>query len=366
MTSTHHLTIATRDGQALTPEQKRFNALLRRIEAARAELLGWDEQARLFAEAHAHRVRPLEAEAAAAQRRLALRLDELLAAGREFRWTKGERRTLREALCGIAADLLEGDVLDDARAAEMKALFDRHAETDYDTEQREAVAAMKQMAEAMSGVDLGDDELESEEDLLRRMHERMSAAQEAERTAAPPRTRKPTAAQRRREREAVEASQSLREVFRKLAGALHPDRAADDADRTRRTALMQRVNQAYEANDLLALFALQLEIEQVDAEHLARASAERARQYNRLLAEQLGQLEGEVEARRAGFCFEFGLDPFAAPAPKQFGRLLEDLVRAARTDLAGIENDLRQLAEPMAAKRWLRLQRRLAQHDMPF
>lgn len=366
MKDARHLVIAARGGQALTPEQKRFNALLGKIESARTELQSWQDQARLFAEAHAHRVRPLEAEAAAAQRRLALRLDELLGAGREFRWTRGERRTLREALCGVVAGLLDGDDVDDAQAAELKALFDKHAETAYDAEQREAVAAMKQVAEAMSGLDLGDDEFETEDDLMRRMHERLSAARQAGHPAEPPRGRRPTAAQKRREREQAEASQSLREVYRKLAGALHPDRADDEADRRRRTALMQRVNQAYEAKDLLALFALQLEIEQVDAEHLARASAERARQYNRLLAEQLEQIQGELEARRAGFCFEFGLDPFSMPAAKQLGRLLESMVRETRAALADIERDLRQLAEPTAAKRWLRQQRRLADNDLPF
>jgi curved DNA-binding protein CbpA len=42
----------------------------------------------------------------------------------------------------------------------------------------------------------------------------------------------------------------VREVFRKLASELHPDRETDPAEHARKTELMQRVNQAYKAGDL--------------------------------------------------------------------------------------------------------------------
>ncbi len=45
---------------------------------------------------------------------------------------------------------------------------------------------------------------------------------------------------------------------------LHPDREPDEAERVRKTELMQRVNEAYSKKDLLQLVALQLEIEQID------------------------------------------------------------------------------------------------------
>jgi len=38
------------------------------------------------------------------------------------------------------------------------ALFARHAEIDFDTERRQMVRAMKDVAEVMTGLDLGDDE----------------------------------------------------------------------------------------------------------------------------------------------------------------------------------------------------------------
>ena len=90
--------------------------------------------------------------------------------------------------------------------------------------------------EAQTGLDLGDEDFETEADLLAHVRERLqakSAENEAEAPPPPPPKRQ-SAAQKKRaaEREAVAAAakQSLREVFRKLASSLHPDRAEDEAD----------------------------------------------------------------------------------------------------------------------------------------
>src|SRR3546814_14629934 len=60
-----------------------------------------------------------------------------------------------------------------------------------------------------------------------------------------------------------------------------PDRESDERQRQAKTALMQRVNQAYAANDLLALLELQLEIEQIDPSHIANAGEARLKHYNK-------------------------------------------------------------------------------------
>lgn len=355
MTSSRGLLPIAAPQQALTPEQKRFNQLLARIDQARAELQAWQEQALHFRQAHAARVRPLEAELLDCQAALIRRLDALLN-DRTAKLGKGDRRRVREEICDLIAGLLESTE-DEALEAEMKALFERHAGHDLDTENREAVAAMKEMLEAMSGLDLGDRVFESEEELMQAAHAGMAeqvARRAQPRPGKPGKPRKATAAQRRREAEQQEATQSLREVYRKLAAAIHPDRADDDADRARRHALMQRANGAYEKQDLLALLALQLEIEQVDADHLARASAERLCTYTRLLNEQLREIEAELEGRRIALCGEFDLDPMPLPRAGQLGALLERLVRECRGHLAQARRDLDQLADTARAKEMLR------------
>ena len=57
----------------------------------------------------------------------------------------------------------------------MKALFEKHADVDFEAAQRENVLALKDMAEAMTGMDLGDDDgLDTEEALFERLHQGMN------------------------------------------------------------------------------------------------------------------------------------------------------------------------------------------------
>ena len=359
-----HLQIVAGADQRLTPEQRKFNQLLQKIDRARAELLAWNEALPLFAQAHAQRVRPLLDQVYDQQLRIVHVLDGHLA-GKG--WSRKQRQTMRELVCGLASQLIDNERSDEARVAELKALHDRHADTDYDTGNRAAMAGMKDLFETIAGVDLGDRSFESEEELMRHAHEQWSARAEQAAAAAPKRRqRRPSAAQQRREQEEQEAGQSVREVYRKLVGALHPDRADDEDDRVHRTAMMQRVNQAYEARDILALFALQLEIEQVDAAHVARATSEKARHYNRLLTEQLAQIQAEVAGCQVALRMQYGLDPHRRLQPDKLGGLIETEVRELRLALADAERDLRQLGDPAGTRRWLALMARQLEYAATF
>ena len=352
-------------GPALTPSQKRFNTLIRQIEQARQNLAAWNEGTGAYRQAHAEVLEPLRAELLAGHRRWVLALDAALD---QRNWTKAECGTLRELLCEAAGELL------DARGddPELKALFDKHAEVDFDTEQRERMLAMKDLAEAMTGLDLGDEEgLGSDEDLFARLQQGIQeqvAADKAERSAKAARRRKsPT--QQRREAEAQQATQSVREVYRKLASALHPDREPDEQQRAAKTALMQRVNQAYEANDLLALLELQLQIEQIDASHIANAGEQRLKHYNKVLGEQLAELKTELQHVEMSFRMEFGLEPGLGLNPRKLGTELEQMSRQWRAELDQQQRELRMLGDVAATKRWLkrqRRQRREAELDLDF
>jgi hypothetical protein len=214
------------------------------------------------------------------------------------------------------------------------------------------------LVQAMTGLDLGDDaEIGSDEDLVRRMQEGLAAKPDSA-SARPPETqerhRRKTAAQQRRETEAQQATQSMREIFRKLASALHPDRETDPTRREAKTALMQKVNQAYGANDLLTLLELQLQIEQVDAGHIARASAQRLRHYNKVLSEQLAELKAEVARVETGFRIDFGLEAGWGMNPTKLARFIDQNAMHLQTALALHQRDMRMLADKAATKRWLK------------
>lgn len=60
-------------------------------------------------------------------------------------------------------------------------------------------------------------------------------------------------------REDSTSVQRLRALYRKLVRAIHPDRESDPSLREKKTELMQAINAAYRAGDMLALLDLQIE-----------------------------------------------------------------------------------------------------------
>jgi hypothetical protein len=338
---------------ALTPQQKQFNSLLQQIEKTRQTLAAWHEQIDIYRQAHVQLVLPMLIELMAARRQWLFALDALHG---QRGWSKVERETIRDLVSGIAGDMLDAGEDD----AELKALFDKHADFDFDTERQASMRAMKGLTEAMTGLDLGDDEdLHTDADLRERVErgfQERAAAEEAERVARSSRRRK-TAAQQRREDETQQATQSVREIYRKLASALHPDRETDAEHRDAKTDLMKRANQAYAAGDLLTLLELQLQIEQIDAGHIAGASVQRLKQYNKVLSEQLAELKGEIVRVQAGFEIEMGVELRYGMNPRKLGSLLAQHKQALRADLEHQRRDLRVLADVAATKRWLKRER---------
>lgn len=361
MPSAHALQLSPNDaGRAPTPQQKRFNTLVRQIEKLRLGLGAWQESLPKYQQAYAVEVLPLHDALASARRDWAFTLDGLYD-GPGF--SRAENALLSRLICQIAGDLLHEKHADQA----LHALYARHADEDFDAAQKRQLQATLEMVREVTGVDIGDTAgIESEDDLADLLHRKMREEQTAEqaadeaRQAAKASRRRKSPAQQKREAEEKQATQSVREIFRKLASALHPDREADPARRDAKTALMQRANQAYAANDLLALLRLQLEIEQIDAAHIAGAGEEKLGYYNKVLAEQLEQLKEEIFRLEAGFRLDAGLPPDAPVSPARLSDMIKQTKRALREEHAQLRQELRVLADPAAARRWLKQYRRAA------
>jgi hypothetical protein len=355
---------APKGGARPSPQQKRFNTLVRQIDQARETLTAWNSQLDLYRQAHAGVILPLKQELRATTRQWVFALDALLD---QKEWTKAQRETLRHLICENAAPLAA-----EGNDPELRALFDKHADIDFATGKHEMTLAMKALAEEVTGLDLGDDEgIDSEQALFERLRatfEQQAASEEARREARTARKGK-TAAQQRRESEAQQATQSLREIYRKLASSLHPDRETDERERASKTEMMQRVNQAYAAGDLLGLLELQLRIEQIDASHVATASEARLKHYNQVLAGQLLELKAKIQDVELGWKIDFDLPPFMDVDPYRLGEVLRDTERACRGELARLRNELRMFAERPATKRWLKKQRERLEDEafgLPF
>jgi hypothetical protein len=339
-----------------TPEQERFTYLIAQIEKVRKAQVDWDASILQFRNEHAEKMQPLRASLSAVCKETVLVLDRLID---QPTWSRIERTALKQILCGNAEALLEANHDD----AELKAVFDKHSEIGFDTVKREELQELKEKAEEFMGMDLGDDDsLRTEEDLIQRVYEEMAArkaAGETDQEEGSQRSRK-TAAQRRAEDSAQLAKQSVRDIYRKLASAVHPDREPDAQRREQKNALMQRVNQAYAANDLFALLEAQIEIDQLDANGIGEMAAQRLQQYNKLLARQLEAATETLRELKSNFRSDYGLEPTGSLSPQSLTMVIRRQARDLRAEVARQQQFLQVLANKTSTKRWLKEQRRFA------
>jgi hypothetical protein len=343
--------------KGLTLEQERFNFLIHQIEKIRKDRVELELRFQKFRQSHSEKLHPLRAALSATCRESVLVMDRLL---NERGWTRWEMSSISGLLCDTAEALLAANPHDE----EIKALFRKHSRIDFDAARQDDLKNLKEHAEIFTGLDLGDDEgIETEEDLIQRVYEEMAAREAADEEKKESRrnSRRKSASEQRIEENARLAKQSLREVYRKLASALHPDREADPVRREQKNALMQRINQAYAANDLLTLFETQMEIEQIEAQEIGKASTERMKQYNRLLADQLATLKAQVKDLEGAFRSDFGLPPTSEISARTLSLFVQRRARHFKSELAQQKQFLEVLNSKAAMKRWLKQQRRIAE-----
>jgi hypothetical protein len=349
----------------LSKDQKTFNSLVKKIDARRARLVDWGEAIPRFKQKYVSDLLPLQERALTLDIELARLLDQ--ACGQ-----KGVTQVEKRKLSALIVDLAQR-VLAEREDDEAKALYNAHGQSDFDEEEAVQLDGMKSMLENLFGVELGEDvDMRSAEEVMQRFESHFRAQQEAEQASAAPRKKSARALAREAQREAEEKqmSQSIRDVYRSLVRALHPDREPDPAERQRKTALMQQVNEAYEKGNLLQLLELQLQLEQIDRAHLTKLDPQRLKHYIKILKEQLGELELEIQRIEHEFAAEFGLPPFEPLSPHGIMSLL-------KTDVATCELRIRQMQEQLKAagdleslKAWLKtitLRRRpVSDFDLPF
>jgi hypothetical protein len=269
--ASHELRIAPQGRQPLDQERQQFNRLLERIDGLRRELGEWQA----FCERHrseaGRKLLALLDEFAVARRKLIMLCDELLSGRRAGVSARTERLQLAAYLC----DLCLAHLAERPAEPSVREIHDRYSNTAI--AEREAPEPDFNGVVAKPTVGIGNAADLAAGTVEASLAASAAQAEEAERRAweareAQRRARHAARASRRDEQRAAaaeqaarEVSQSVRDVYRKLASALHPDRAVDECDRARRHELMQRGNAAYETSDLFGLLTLQLEVEQIDA-----------------------------------------------------------------------------------------------------
>ena len=310
-----HIPALSTDNPLLTKAQKEFNRLTKRIAKLEKDVSEFREAATRLRQRVQNEYRPLQArhndERANLVRFFARALDT-------YKLTKGERNKILDLMLNDCIDLL------DRGHPELQPLFDKYAPP-QPTEEEDAEAdrqtseAMKQLFTLRFGIDFDPDVDVSTKEKFHAYVDQKLAEQRAEYSAgqqeqeARRTTRKKTpkqqAAEAKKQVEEKNITRSVRALYMDLVKALHPDREPDEAEKIRKTELLKQVTTAYQANELLTLLRLQLELNRIDQSHLENLAEDQLRYYNKLLREQAQELDNVLYDEQADLS-QFSGQPF--------------------------------------------------------
>lgn len=350
--------IKTAPAQApLSPAQKQFNNLIKKIDAQKKLLAEWQETFSRCQQDAVTKLEPLKKTLQEQQLAMLKLLDQQFTS---HKFTANQQDKLSHLITETCEELLQTDGSD-----ELKTLYNKYSGGDYDTEAQEeqdmAADFLKQMMERELGIKIEDGEFDpndpeaSAERLFTKFKQQQEQAEAA--SAARPQ-RKKTAKQLAQEakdaEEAANVSKSIQAVYRQLTSALHPDREQDPVERERKTELMQQVTVAYGNKDLLKLLELQLAVEQIDQTKLNNIAADRLKHYNKILNDQLRELQEEVFLKEDQIRMMLHLAPFEQLSPKRLVMMVREDVRTMQDMLTRIQRDLRTFQDVKNLKAWLK------------
>jgi len=364
--NTKSISIVTDQKQPqLSKEQKAFNNLIKQIDTKRARLAAWQEIIPAYQRKYASELDPLIKTTQDLEIELVHCLDRVSD-------QKGITKTERCKIADLISELA-GGLAAERDDADLKNIYNKHSGSDYDAEEAAAVNGMKSMFEDILGVDLGDDfDPSSPEELLKQAQARMLEQQEQHQAARQAHEehqakRKKSAKQIAKETQQLadeqQTNQSIRELYRKLASTLHPDREPDPQERERKTVLMQRINQAYDQKNLLLLLELQLELEHIDQTTINNITASRLKHYNKILKDQLTELEHEIYHTEGMFKAQFGIPPFEQITPGKIMRNLDADIASIQIDIRELKNNLLEFQDIKKVKAWLKGMRQQPKMD---
>lgn len=356
--------VATSGGK-LTPAQQNFKELVAYIDEAGEYMQEITNLIDVFRSLFSKKLQPLQDERDQLVREMVQFLDRQLM---RKKWTLNQRVTMEDIVCTLA-----GQSLDREHDAGMEAILDRYRpmgdEDEFDDEGTDYAAEFEAMFGSPPGDD-ANDALSPEQRLIDAIREPTDADGRGAHSQGKKSTRQTKAqlrAQQQAEQQAVDAGKLLKEIYRKLTSAIHPDREPDASERVRKTALMAEVNKAYESGNLLKLLQLQMQTLKIDSRAAATMADEKLRLINRILRQQLDELQDEIVQLNAMAGEEFRFDYRGALTAPILQRVLNTAAANARADNKILRQELTAIGRSETElKRWLKEQREIGRENADF
>jgi hypothetical protein len=341
----------------LSKSQKEFNRLIKKIEKTEQELTDYRAAATRLQERVQRDLSPLRRQYGEQLAQLVKIMDR---AHDSAFFKKAEKKKLADWILKNTFALIDDYGLED-----LKPIYDKYDEDGFDATNQMANEqigeSMRDMLKMMFGVELDEDaDLSSPELLEAQIKAKMAekqmdfGQQEQERFTQRPKTKKQIEREDKQKLEATNITKAVRTIYMDLVKAFHPDRETDEAEKTRKTEIMHRITEAYEKNDLLALFKLQLEFNRIDRDHLDRMAEDQLKYYNKILKQQVAELEEELEQLQMQLQAMSGRQSYYMPTPTQIEMQLMTDINTLKRDIKDLKKDTKQLEDNDILRLWLK------------
>lgn len=270
---------------ALSPQQKKLNRLIEKIEQQKIELAAW-QQAKTKIQQYARQTLvPVYHEL---QVILFQQLEQLWHSLQSNAFSKADMAQLDDKIQSLATLLKDSQALSEQQLStvdELYTFYQQHAEYEQAKKARKkaspATEAIFERTE--SELDEGFGEFDELDDWDHAQHQREREHAKRQRQ------------QEKREQAQKMAEQSLKTVYLKIAAVIHPDREQDEEKKLEKTEMLQHANAAYEQQDLFYLLKMQIQIEQNRGAMQKGLTAEQIKFYKLALDAQSQQLDSQID-----------------------------------------------------------------------
>lgn len=264
----------------LSPQQKKLNRLIERIEQQKQELATWQNAQADIQNYTCSKLLTVYSELHTV---LFTQLDTMWNHLASDAFSKLDLVQIDTKIAVLAKMLKKSQMLTSAQKEQVEKV-----DTFY-IQHAEHICSKKAKANSIQSHDLVET-VEQNVDVDWENYEYDSAKYEAKRERA-----KQLKQQEKREQAVKMAAQSLKTVYLKITAMIHPDRESDEAKKLDKTELLQKVNEAYAEQDLFYLLKLQLQLEQNKGVGAKELSVEQVKFYKLALDVQSQQLESQIE-----------------------------------------------------------------------
>ncbi len=266
----------------LSPQQRKLNRLIDKIEQQQLELKQWQQAQEQIQQYTRQTLMPVYQELHAV---LFQQLEQLWKHLHEAGFSKAEATQLDVKIQYLAAYLKDSQSL---LRQQVEIVDDIYNYYQQHIEHSQARKNKKQSAEE---IELFFDEENNSEQIASEDFEEWDSEKYSQ-------AREQAKLKRRKEKleQATKlAEQSLKTVYLKIAATIHPDREPDESKKVEKTELLQRANEAYAVQDLFYLLKLQIQIEQNRGTSQKGLSAEQTKFYQLALDVQSQKLDDQIE-----------------------------------------------------------------------